>query len=129
MAKLEFGKFEGLKPGFFDYLAKILMMFGAWIILFSLVYVNMRLYPFLTTDSFLYLVGIGFLSAILIISGGVYLLFFDYPTFSRNKNLLLLLVAFCLTALSFEICVSVPLNVYLLPISGIAMLRNTLTSR
>ncbi len=122
MAKLEFGKFEGLKPGFFDYLAKILMMFGAWIILFSLVYVNMRLYPFLTTDSFLYLVGIGFLSAILIISGGVYLLFFDYPTFSRNKNLLLLLVAFCLTALSFEICVSVPLNVYLLPISGIAML-------
>lgn len=122
MSRLSFKKLKKPPSDFFNYLIKSLMALGIWFLLFSLVYVNMQLKAFLGIDAFYYLMGNGLLLAILIIAGGMYLFFFDYLSFSKNKFLFLIGLSCLLAALLFEICITVPLNVYLFPMAGIGML-------
>lgn len=121
--------FTAPKSKIFKHLTKALMATGMWFILFSLIFINIKVsFSELTESNFLHLWGSGFLLALLFIAGWVCLSFFERRVFLENKNLLLIWVTFCLTAAVFETCIAVPLNLYLLPIPGIAILLALLLS-
>ncbi|MEI8175872.1 MAG: HDIG domain-containing metalloprotein [Candidatus Omnitrophota bacterium] len=124
--------FRRPKPYFFNYFLKLLITFGIWLVLFSMIYVNSQLNLVTGTDAFLYLSGVGFLLAFLIGTGAACLYLFDHKTFADNKDLALILTATALLAVIFEILVMSSLNIYLLPVAGVAMLLalliNPLTS-
>ncbi len=126
MNKISFSKFKRPKPGFFNYLVKSLLAFTIWILLFGVAYVNMQLNLLNPANTFIYLLSMGFILALLILAGGACLCLFDYKTFSQNSNLVLIVTAFGLLILIFEICIASPLSLYLLPIPGIAILLTLL---
>jgi cyclic-di-AMP phosphodiesterase PgpH len=128
MVRVSFKAFKKPKPNFFHYLAMSIIALVTWLILFSMVYVNTQINLFSQADNFSYLLGAALLLAILIVAGGAYLFLFDYNTFSQNNNLFLILIMFLLMAMSFEICLMVPINVYLIPIAGIGILIALLLS-
>lgn len=126
MVKRVLRKLDRPKPGFFNYFTKAILALFAWLFLFGLVYANIRFGVLTQADGFPKLLGEGFLLAILVISAGVGLFFLDYQTFFGNKRLALVAVVFLLTGLFFEIVLLAPLNVYLIPIAGMAMLLTLL---
>lgn len=101
MAKMLFKRIRKPKPTFFTYLAKVLIAFAMWLVLFSVLYSNLQLELVTVADTTLYLIGKAVLLALLVIAAGAYLAFFDYTIFARTKNILLIAILFLLATLFF----------------------------